>query len=453
MSINATLKISNNNVNILQAKTFRPVFKKNTNGNQPRKFISNNNIMKNNENEGNNLNIQIAIKEDKPILRKSCAENPELIKRPTIDEKPIASETQRLSNASVTPKPLDLTVVKEKEIKKEKETDKLCFFSVNLDNLIINLNLKNKFSKEEYHQIENKYLREEYSESVLATLFEDESVNSDFLIKHKITERMRSRMVDWMIEVLTNYNCTEETFFISVSIMDKFCELYTSCLQPNELHLIGVASMFLASKYQDIYPLRLKVIYDKIAHKKLSCDDIKAKENEIAKCLHYKFTFPNLWDFITVFIEEIFVGKFNHYLITNKLIIDNYYPNKDCDKKDITLEKLYNKSMIVLLKLVCVYLAKMNCHDYNLISQKPSLLAASSIYVGVKICEQINKDEYITDYFTNKLSEVSTYTETEIIKCSQKILSNAQNFDTLFPNLENLKKVHFKPIIEFKQHK
>ena len=49
-------------------------------------------------------------------------------------------------------------------------------------------------------------------------------------------------------------------------------------LQPSELHLIGIVSMFIASKYQDIYPMRIKVIQEKIAHGKLSCDDIKKRE-------------------------------------------------------------------------------------------------------------------------------------------------------------------------------
>ena len=45
--------------------------------------------------------------------------------------------------------------------------------------------------------------------------------------------------------------------------------------------------MFIASKYQDIYPMRLKVIQEKIAHGKLSCEDIKKREEEIMKFLDY----------------------------------------------------------------------------------------------------------------------------------------------------------------------
>ena len=109
--------------------------------------------------------------------------------------------------------------------------------------------------------------------------------------------------------------------------------------------------------------------------------------------------------------------------------------------------------MLNLLKYVCIYLAKMNCHDYQLMQKKHSLLAASTIFVAIKICEQINKEEYINDYFTEKLNEISNNSENDIIKTAQKILYNAQNFDSKFNGLENLKKVHFNAIIELKETK
>ena len=33
-----------------------------------------------------------------------------------------------------------------------------------------------------------------------------------------------------------------------------------------DLHVTGVTSMFVASKYEDIYPLKMKVVFEKIAH-------------------------------------------------------------------------------------------------------------------------------------------------------------------------------------------
>ena len=334
--------------------------------------------------------------------------------------------------------------------------------SLNIENLLTNISLskKNKFDPDDYREMFSKYVRDDYSNAIINSLMSDEEENTNYLSSHKITERMRTRMVDWMIEVLSNYRCDESTFFESVNLMDRYfkvCGEKNQTLQPVELHLIGVTSMFIASKYQDIYPLRLRVMQDKIAHRKLSCDDIKNKEDEITRYLNYVVGLPTIWDFITIYIEEIFFVNCNKHHIENKTLCENYDIKdvEDQDQKDLGkfINKLYTKNMINLLNYVCVYLAKMNCHDYNLMQKKPSLLAASTIFVAIKICEQINKEEYINDYFTNKLNEVSQKNESDIIKVAQKILYNAQNFDTIFNGLDNLKKVHFNAIIELKNTK
>ena len=36
-----------------------------------------------------------------------------------------------------------------------------------------------------------------------------EHLTNDCLIKHKITPALRARMIDWMIEVLTNFKCDD----------------------------------------------------------------------------------------------------------------------------------------------------------------------------------------------------------------------------------------------------
>jgi len=293
--------------------------------------------------------------------------------------------------------------------------------SLNLENLLININFnnKNKINTDEYRSMFSKYVRDDYSKSIIKSLLKDEQINENFLDNHKITERMRTRMVDWMIEVLSNYHCDESTYFESINLMDRYfkeCEIKKQILLPAELHLIGVTSMFIASKYQDIYPLRLKVVQDKIAHNKLTCKEIIKKEDEIMRYLNYNIGLPTMWDFITIFMEEIFFINCNHHQIKNKILLENYYEEK-LSEDDIKLGKIinkkYTKNMLNLLKYVCVYLGKMNCHDYNLMQKKPSLLAASTIFVAIKICEQINKEEYINDYFTEKLNDVSKNTEND----------------------------------------
>ena len=345
-------------------------------------------------------------------------------------------------------------------LKKDNSYNKI---PLNIHNLEINMNLseQNKFDKEEYREMFSKLIRDDYSNSIINSLLKEEEENTNFLFKHKINEKMRQRMADWMIEVLSNYHCDELTYFESVNIMDRYfksCSIKNIILNPNDLHLIGVTCMFIASKYYDIYPLKLKMVFEKIAHKKLSCQDIKNKEDEIMNSLNFIIGKSNIWEFINCYIEEIFYVKCNDYQINNLILIDNYcndlkYKNEYEIKLSKIFNKLYTKNMINLLKKICIYLAKMNCFDYNLIQKKPSLLAASTIFVAIKICEQINKEEYFNDYFVKKLCNVSSYNENDIIIYAQIILYNAKNFDTIFQDLENLKRIHFKAIIDIKETK
>jgi len=345
--------------------------------------------------------------------------------------------------------------------------------SHNLQNLSINKSLSNDFKPDEYKRMESIFVREQHSLDLVRTLLKDEKPKKKVLQNHKINERMRMRMVDWMIEVINNYKCDESAFFLAVDLMDSYFELSQKCLEPSELHLIGVASMFTASKFQDIYPLRLKMVHEKIAHKKLSTDEIKAKETEILAMNNFKIGSPTIWDFILLFIEEIFITghnkfhveserlkeKVSDYQIIKKShseIFNDYLIQREKEGKSTNSNvfNTYTTNMINLLKHVALYLAKMNLHDYGLIVDTlPSLLAAATVFVSLKICEQINKMEYLTDCLIKKLCVLSAKPEQSIIKTAQKILANAQNFDSIFNGLENLKKVHFNAIIELKQTK
>ena len=392
-------------------------------------------------------------------LKQKQIKYPKIKKKKNKSNKNFMKETIKITN---------LSSFKYKNKNRNKSPEKKNFSSFNLENLLINTkineNKENIIEKDEYRQMFSKYVRDDYSNSILQSLLKDDFIIENFLEYHKITPRMRTRMADWMIEVLSNYNCDDLTYFESINLMDRYfkeCEYHKKILIPEDLHLIGVTSMFIASKYHDIRPLRLKTVQDKIAHGKLTCEEIKNKEDEISRFLNYSFGLPTMWDFITIFIEEIFYVKYNSHQIQNKILLDNYYKeNIDDDDEfedDKNLEKLinklYTKNMLYLLKTVCIYLAKMNCHDYNLMQNKQSLLAASTIFVAMKICEKINDEEYINDYFNEKLSNISQQDENNIIPIAQSILYNAQHFDEVFNGLENLKKVNFNAIIEIKNTK
>ena len=43
--------------------------------------------------------------------------------------------------------------------------------------------------------------------------------------------------------------------------------------------------MFIASKFEDIYPLKMKTVHEKIAHQKIEIQAIKALELDIMKVI------------------------------------------------------------------------------------------------------------------------------------------------------------------------
>lgn len=101
-----------------------------------------------------------------------------------------------------------------------------------------------------------------------------------------------------------------------------------------------------------------------------------------------------------------------------------------------------------LIEKMSIYLAKMSMHDLELSCRKPSLLAIGSIYVALKICEQLKRKDLINSIVVRRLIKKSKMEEGEILDVSQKVLYLAQNFDKAFPQLDNLKNTHFKLITQ-----
>ena len=71
------------------------------------------------------------------------------------------------------------------------------------------------------------------------------------MVQHDITAQMRAILVDWMVEVAQEYKLVSETLYLSVSYVDRY--LSAIPVQRNQLQLVGVTCMLLASKYEEIY--------------------------------------------------------------------------------------------------------------------------------------------------------------------------------------------------------
>lgn len=112
-------------------------------------------------------------------------------------------------------------------------------------------------------------------------------------------------MIDWMIEVLTNFKCDDQTFFLAVGLLDRYFKGCKTKKQVGDLHLTGVTCMFVASKFEDIYPLKMKTVYEKIAHQKLEISKIKKLELELLDVIDYKIHAPTCLDFLKTYLVEV----------------------------------------------------------------------------------------------------------------------------------------------------
>ena len=77
-----------------------------------------------------------------------------------------------------------------------------------------------------------------------------------------------------MVEVTSSYKFSPKGYFAAVDLMDRYFALEGRPLQPAQLHITGVVAMQLASKMNEVFPLRIKTVYNKIAHQKISISDL-----------------------------------------------------------------------------------------------------------------------------------------------------------------------------------
>lgn len=127
-----------------------------------------------------------------------------------------------------------------------------------------------------------------------------------FMDRHSITSLQRSFMVDWMIEVTDSFNCDHQTFFYSVSIMDRCFKVSQSTLTFDDLHLLGATSIFIASKFEDTKAITMKELLTKICHNEFTIDQIKEQERQILTVLDYDLFTPTSLDFLKVYLDEMF---------------------------------------------------------------------------------------------------------------------------------------------------
>lgn len=86
--------------------------------------------------------------------------------------------------------------------------------------------------------------------------------------------KLRSHMLDWFLEIFQKYRVSPETFFVSATLFDDICRLYKKRLGWEDVHLVGTAVVFLASKLENSTPISVFEVSRDISHSKFSTREI-----------------------------------------------------------------------------------------------------------------------------------------------------------------------------------
>lgn len=117
-----------------------------------------------------------------------------------------------------------------------------------------------------------------------------------------ITNSMRCILVDWLVEVAEEYKLHRETLCLSVNYIDRF--LSQMSVLRGKLQLVGAASMFLAAKFEEIYPPdvgEFVFITDDTYTKK----QVLRMEHLILKVLSFDVAVPTVNCFCEKFLKTI----------------------------------------------------------------------------------------------------------------------------------------------------
>ena len=206
-------------------------------------------------------------------------------------------------------------------------------------------------------------------------------------IQKSINQKMRAILIDWIVDVHKKYRLNPETLFLTVNIIDRF--LSKQNVTTIKLQLVGVVSLLIASKYEDIHPPLVKELAD-ITDGAYVPSQLLSMENQILSCLNFDLFYPTQWHFL------------------------------ECYKKKLNLKGI--------AFYFAWYLMELGLIDFNLINYKGSVIASTVVMLSMKKFKiyEVKEFEKVTGYREKDLENCI-----KDIKCMLKNNKNEKNLSAV----------------------
>jgi len=205
-----------------------------------------------------------------------------------------------------------------------------------------------------------------------------------YLRRHSnIEPQMRAILLDWLVEISYAYRLHRETWHLALEYMDRFMSCSKQQMRIDRLQLIGMTSLFLAAKVEEIYPPKLKELASHMENYSNNNEDaISQFELFMLKSLNWQISpvTANTWLMTYLQIASIngaATGQCSEQLTTQMVMPLNVYKNSNANKMNVAPAQqqfyLRNYMKSVTLLDLCMF-------DMESLKFGYSILAASAMY-------------------------------------------------------------------------
>lgn len=195
---------------------------------------------------------------------------------------------------------------------------------------------------------------------------------------------MRAILVDWLVEVHYKFKLQGSTLWLCINVLDRYLENVQTLRA--DLQLVGVSSLLIACKFEEIYPPEVRdCVY--ITDYAYTREQVLSMETKILKQLDYQICVPTGHHFMTRYLNSLNASDQLRYL--------------------------------------SFYYAERNLQEYDMLNSPPNQFVAAALFAALHHRSDGAPAPH-TSVWTVELSELTSYTEADLMQCASTILRHVQ---------------------------
>ena len=318
-------------------------------------------------------------------------------------ENNLEQENKEIKNSIIkTPTKKEMNKYKPEEPQKEDEEEKVIYFDIS--------------------NINNVQIPKDYLNIIYYNLLQEENIELNpkpiytYMKNQKeINDQMRSILVDWIIDVHHKFGFTDETLFMTILIIDRYCSIEQ--VTRIKYQCLGITALMIACKHEEINVPKVEdFIY--ITDNAYTKEEVFKMENDVLSKLNFSLLYPS-------------PIKFYEYLSLHFNFIKKYHMLGKYLMESFLLDLKYIKYKPSIISCACTYIVMkfFKMSNYRQSYEKKFYLVDENINTigngfGVKDCAQDICVFVDNINNTNLLSCQKKYSKTEFESVSTLISNN-----------------------------